>query len=92
LIVGIALIIGAFTGIAAFFGIFMNWHYVMAGAASTNAMLLAVGLVLVLAWKTAGWIGADRSLLPLVGTPWQPAPYRLEMAPRQRPVAAEHPA
>ena len=77
LIVGIALIIGAFTGIAAFFGIFMNWHYVMAGAASTNAMLLVVGLVLVLAWKTAGWVGADRYLLSVVGTPWQHAPVRI---------------
>ena len=27
---------------------------------------------LVLAWKTAGWIGVDRWLLPAVGTPWRP--------------------
>jgi hypothetical protein len=30
--------------------------------------LLAVGLML--AWKIAGSYGADRVLLPLVGTPW----------------------
>lgn len=70
--IGIALIVGAFVGIAAFFGVFMNWHFVMAGTASTNAMLMAVGIVLILAWKTAGWIGLDRYFLPLVGTPWQP--------------------
>ena len=38
--IGLGLILGAFTGIAAFFGIFMNWHFVMAGTASTNAMLM----------------------------------------------------
>ena len=33
-----ALILGAFTGIAAFFGAFMNWNYIMDGSASTNAL------------------------------------------------------
>jgi thiosulfate dehydrogenase [quinone] large subunit len=72
LLIGIGLILGALTGIAAFFGVFMNWHFVMAGTASSNALLAAVGLLLVLAWKTAGWWGLDRWLLPLLGTPWQP--------------------
>jgi thiosulfate dehydrogenase (quinone) large subunit len=27
---------------------------------------------LVLAWKTAGWIGFDRWILPALGTPWRP--------------------
>jgi thiosulfate dehydrogenase [quinone] large subunit len=31
-------------------------------------LLLAIGLIL--AWKVAGWIGVDRYLLPLLGTPW----------------------
>ncbi len=35
-LIGIALIIGAFTGIAAFFGAFMNWNFIMAGSASGN--------------------------------------------------------
>lgn len=69
--VGVALIIGAFTGLAAFGGSFMNWSYVMAGTASSNALLFAIATWLVLAWKTAGWIGLDRWLLPSVGTPWQ---------------------
>jgi thiosulfate dehydrogenase [quinone] large subunit len=72
--IGIALIIGVFTGIAAFFGSFMNWHFVMAGAASTNAMLLVAGVLLMMAWKTAGWIGLDRWVLQFIGTPWQIAP------------------
>lgn len=73
LLVGIALIIGAFTGIAAFFGAFMNWNFIMAGAASTNPMLLAVAIFLILAWKVAGYVGADFFLLRWIGTPWRGA-------------------
>jgi thiosulfate dehydrogenase [quinone] large subunit len=68
--VGLALILGAFTGIAAFFGAFLNWNFLMAGTASTNGMLLVIAVPLILAWKVAGWYGLDRFLLPLVGTPW----------------------
>ncbi|WP_026370747.1 DoxX family membrane protein [Kallotenue papyrolyticum] len=70
LLVGIALILGAFTGIAAFFGGFMNWNFIMAGSASSNGLLFALSILLILAWKVAGWYGLDRYLLPLVGTPW----------------------
>ena len=73
-LIGVALILGALTGIAAFFGAFMNWNFIMAGSASTNGLLLALAILLVLAWKVAGWWGLDRWLLPLLGTPW----YRAE--------------
>jgi len=69
--VGIGLILGAFVGIAAVGGAFMNLNYMLAGTASTNPVLLLLGFVLVLAWKTAGYIGLDRVLLPLLGTPWR---------------------
>jgi drug/metabolite transporter (DMT)-like permease len=69
--IGIALIIGAFVGIAAFFGALMNWNYIMAGAASTNGLLLVVAVLLVLAWKVAGYYGADFFLLRWLGVPWQ---------------------
>lgn len=71
-LVGIALIIGLFTGIAAFFGSFMNMNYLLAGAVSTNPILLLGALFLILAWKTAGWWGLDRWVLPALGTPWSP--------------------
>jgi thiosulfate dehydrogenase [quinone] large subunit len=70
ILIGIALIVGAFVGVAAFFGGFMNWNFIMAGTASTNALLFVIAIVLMLAWKVAGWYGLDRYLLPLVGTPW----------------------
>ncbi len=70
--VGIGLILGLFTGIAAFFGTFMNLNYLFAGTVSSNPILLLLQLFLILAWRIAGWIGFDRYLLPLLGTPWQP--------------------
>jgi thiosulfate dehydrogenase [quinone] large subunit len=70
LLVGIGLILGAFTGIAAFAGSFMNWNFIMAGAASTNGMMLVLAVILMMAWKVAGWYGLDRWLLTYLGTPW----------------------
>jgi len=72
LLIGLALILGMFTGIAAFLGGFMNWNFMMAGSASINPVLFFLAVLLVLAWKTAGWWGLDRWLLPLLGSPWQP--------------------
>jgi len=71
-LVGIALILGLLTGIAAFFGSFMNVNYLLAGTVSTNPILFIIATWLVLAWKTAGWWGLDRWLLPALGTPWRP--------------------
>ena len=71
-LIGVALLLGAFTGIAAFLGGFMNWNFMMAGTASINPVLFTLSILLMLAWKTAGWLGLDRWLLPLLGVPWQP--------------------
>jgi thiosulfate dehydrogenase (quinone) large subunit len=72
LLVGIALILGIFTGIAAFFGSFMNMNYLLAGSVSINPILFVIALFLVMAWRTAGWWGLDRWVLPALGTPWRP--------------------
>ena len=71
-LIGVAFIIGAFVGIAAFFAGLMNWNFMMAGSASSNPLFFLVAVLLVLAWKTAGYWGADRFLLPRLGTPWTP--------------------
>jgi thiosulfate dehydrogenase [quinone] large subunit len=71
LLVGIALIIGAFTGIAAFFGLFMNLNYLLAGTVSTNPILFTLSIGLVLAWRVAGYIGLDALLIRILGAPWQ---------------------
>jgi thiosulfate dehydrogenase [quinone] large subunit len=70
--IGIALILGAFVGVAAFFGAFMNFNFMLAGSASINPVLFGIAILLVLAWKVAGFIGADYYLLPAIGTPWKP--------------------
>ena len=70
ILIGVALILGALTGLAAFGGAFLNWNFIMAGSASTNGMLLVLALLLMMAWKVAGWWGLDRWLLPWLGTPW----------------------
>ncbi len=72
LLVGVALILGIFTGIAGFFAGFMNVNYLLSGSLSTNPFLFVFATWLVLAWKTAGWIGLDRWILSALGTPWRP--------------------
>ncbi len=71
---GVLLIIGAFAGLAALAGAFMNFNYLLAGSAATNPVLFVIALLILLGWKVAGWIGVDRWLLPALGTPWQPGP------------------
>jgi thiosulfate dehydrogenase (quinone) large subunit len=74
LAVGLGLIVGALVGVAAFFGALMNMSFLMAGTVSTNPVLFFAGILLILAWKNAGYLGIDRYLLPALGTPWkQPA-------------------
>ena len=72
MLVGAGLIVGLFTGIAAFFGGLMNANYLLAGTVSTNPMLFVLATWLVLAWRAAGLIGLDRFVLPAVGVPGQP--------------------
>ncbi len=69
--IGIGLVLGAFTGIAAFCGVVLNFLFVFGGVAGENPAYLIAGILLVLAWRNAGWYGLDRFLLPAFGTPWQ---------------------
>ena len=71
ILVGLGLIVGLFTGIAAFFGGLLNANYLLAGTVSTNPGLFILATGLVLAWRVAGLIGLDRFVLPAVGVPGQ---------------------
>jgi thiosulfate dehydrogenase [quinone] large subunit len=70
LLIGIGLILGALTGIAAFFGALLNVSFLLAGTVSTNPILLLIAIFLILGWRVAGWLGLDRFLLPMLGVPW----------------------
>ena len=90
-LIGIGLIVGAFVGVAAFFGGFMNLNFMLAGTASTNPIDLLAAVPLVLAWKVAGYYGLDRWILPALGTPWYKG-WLVGGAERQPPLAPGAPA
>ncbi|SRR6266566_2806604 len=85
LAVGLGLIVGAFVGLAAFGGLLMNMAFLLAGTTSTNPVLVILGMLLILAWKNAGYFGLDYFLLPMLGTPWKQKKARVGVAPT--PVA-----
>ena len=63
--VGLGLLVGLLTGVAAFFAVFMSGNFVLAGSLGTNPAVIILGLFLVSAWRNAGWIGLDRWFIPL---------------------------
>lgn len=70
--VGVGLLLGILTGIAAGFGVLMNLNYLLAGTVSINPVLGVLGLFLCFSWRVCGWIGVDQWLLPALGLPWKP--------------------
>ena len=64
ILVGLGLIVGLCTGVAAFFGSFMNLNYLFAGTVSTNPLMLVLGLGIMLAYRIAGLWGLDRYARP----------------------------
>ncbi len=66
LLVGIALILGFFTGLSIFFGMFMNLNYLLAGTVSVNPIWFVLGLGLLFSWRVSGYIGLDRFVFPFL--------------------------
>jgi len=64
--VGLGLLVGLLTGIAAFGGVFLNSNFVLAGVLGQNPALIVLGTLLALAWRNAGWIGLDRWFMPWI--------------------------
>jgi thiosulfate dehydrogenase (quinone) large subunit len=59
-LVGLGLILGCLTTAAMFFGLVMNFAYVMAGTISTNPMDILLGVIILFAGYNAGKFGLDR--------------------------------
>jgi len=72
-LVGVALILGLFIGLAAFFGATMNFSFLLAGSLSAGPLLLVLQILLMIAWKIAGHLGANYFIHKRFGTFWQPA-------------------
>ncbi|QYJ15463.1 hypothetical protein Rxycam_01286 [Rubrobacter xylanophilus DSM 9941] len=72
--VGLGLILGVLTGIAAFFGAFMNASFLFAGTAGANPLMFILAVLIMMAWRVAGHWGVDRWALPAVGVPGAPGP------------------
>jgi thiosulfate dehydrogenase [quinone] large subunit len=68
--IGIALILGLFTAVAAFFAGMLTMSFGLAGVAGVNPVFFAAEVLLILAWRNAGYYGLDRYVLPALGTPW----------------------
>jgi thiosulfate dehydrogenase [quinone] large subunit len=75
-------------GLAATGGFLLNTAFLLAGTTSTNPVLAVLGILLILAWKNAGYLGLDRFLLPALGTPWSQPELKKPAAPVHDPVAA----
>lgn len=63
LTVGIALILGLFTGLAALGGLTLNATYMFTGSAGVNPAYAILEVPLILAWRNAGYLGLDRYAL-----------------------------
>jgi thiosulfate dehydrogenase (quinone) large subunit len=65
-LVGLGLILGCLTTAAMFFGLVMNFSYVMAGTVSTNPMDILLGVIIIVAGYNASRIGLDRWVIPFI--------------------------
>jgi thiosulfate dehydrogenase (quinone) large subunit len=57
--IGIALVAGLFTRIAALGSLALLFTYVMSGTASVCAFYAAIAIVILVMWRTSSWIGVD---------------------------------
>jgi len=64
--IGILLIVGLFTGAVALAAVALNLIYMFTGSAGVNPAYAVIGVLLILAWRNAGYLGADRFALPMV--------------------------
>jgi thiosulfate dehydrogenase [quinone] large subunit len=62
-VVGIALVVGIFTPLFAFGGLLMNMTYMLSGTAGVNPVFMIFAIVMIVAWRNSGWLGADGLLM-----------------------------
>ncbi|WEV69097.1 DoxX family protein [Bifidobacterium sp. ESL0775] len=62
--VGLGLLFGTLTTAAAFFGMLMNWAYVLCGVVSSGPIDIICEFIILVAGLNAGKIGLDRWIIP----------------------------
>lgn len=65
-LVGLGLILGCLTTAAAFFGVIMNFCFLLAGTISHNPTDILMGMIIMFAGANAGYYGLDRWALPYI--------------------------
>jgi len=63
LVIGIALVLGLFTGLVALCALILNLVYMFTGSAGVNPAYAILEVPLILAWRNAGYLGLDRFAL-----------------------------
>lgn len=63
-LVGLGLLLGCLTTAAVFFGLVMNFMYMLAGTLSSNPWLVLLSIFIIAAGANAGKLGADYYVLP----------------------------
>ena len=80
LAVGVGLILGCFTGLAAIGAVVLNVMYITGGSAGPNGVFIALGVLLIAAWRVAGYLGADYFVLPAIIRRRSPAQFEATTA------------
>jgi thiosulfate dehydrogenase (quinone) large subunit len=91
-VVGLALILGVFTGIAALLGSLLTFTFLIASVTSANPLVFALSFGVMAAWKVAGYIGLDAFVLPRFGAPWPPGVHWSRIRPGARHFPAQNDA
>ncbi|MHB8088127.1 MAG: DoxX family protein, partial [Anaerolineaceae bacterium] len=56
----------------AFIGGIMHMGLLLEGSIGAAPVLLILEVLLIIAWKTAGYYGLDRYFFNFIGAPWKP--------------------
>jgi thiosulfate dehydrogenase [quinone] large subunit len=88
LLIGVALILGLFTGVAAMAGLLLNLTYMFTGSAGVNSMYALAAVGLILAWRNAGALGLDRYALRAFGSRFHAGQLLGRVTQRHQPITA----